>query len=94
MTYVVLEECNNCKYTDCVDVCPVDAFHEGPSMLYINPVECIDCGVCIPECPIEAIAADNDLTDEQRYLLELNARGAEEYPVITEMDASRCSKNQ
>jgi ferredoxin len=58
MTHIVLENCIKCKYTDCVEVCPVDCFYEGENMLVINPEECIDCGVCIPECPIGAIAPD------------------------------------
>lgn len=62
MTYLVTENCIKCKYTDCVAVCPVDCFYEGPNFLAINPDECIDCGVCVPECPAEAIVADNDAT--------------------------------
>lgn len=58
MTYVVTEACIKCKYMDCVDVCPVDCFYEGENMLVINPQECIDCGVCVPECPIDAIKPD------------------------------------
>ena len=58
MTYVVTDECVKCKYTDCVDVCPVDCFYEGEFMLVINPEECIDCGVCVPECPVDAIKAE------------------------------------
>ena len=61
MTYVVTESCIRCKYTDCVDVCPVDCFREGPNMLVIDPDECIDCAVCIPECPVEAIKAEEDV---------------------------------
>lgn len=60
MTYVVTENCIKCKYTDCVAVCPVDCFYEGENMLIINPDECIDCGVCEPECPANAISAEND----------------------------------
>ena len=62
MTYLVTENCIKCKHTDCVSVCPVDCFYEGPNFLVINPDECIDCGVCVPECPIDAIVADNDVT--------------------------------
>lgn len=58
MTYVVTDECVKCKYTDCVDVCPVDCFYEGEFMLVINPEECIDCGVCVPECPVDAIKSE------------------------------------
>ena len=60
MTYVVTDACIRCKYTDCVEVCPVDCFHEGQNMLVINPEECIDCGVCVPECPIDAIIPDTE----------------------------------
>ena len=63
MTYVVTEECIKCKFTDCVEVCPVDCFYEGENMLVINPDECIDCGVCIPECPEEAIYQTDDEDD-------------------------------
>ena len=61
MTHVVTDACILCKYTDCVDVCPVDCFHEGPNTLVINPNECIDCAVCVPECPAEAIFAEEDV---------------------------------
>ena len=70
MTYVVLDICINCKYTDCVEVCPVDCFYEGENMLVIHPDECIDCGVCEPECPIEAIVPDSD--DRADKFLEMN----------------------
>ena len=83
MTYVVLENCIKCKHTDCVEVCPVDCFYEGPNMLVINPEECIDCGVCVPECPIDAIVAEEDLTQEQKPMLTLNAEYSEKWPVIT-----------
>jgi ferredoxin len=66
MTYIVKDECIKCKLTDCVDVCPVDCFYEGENMLVINPDECIDCGVCEPECPIDAIVADTDYKDEDK----------------------------
>ena len=72
MTYVVTEACIKCKYTDCVEVCPVDCFYEGENMLVINPDECIDCGVCEPECPIEAILPDTD--DEAEKWLEVNTK--------------------
>ena len=70
MTYIVKDECIKCKLTDCVDVCPVDCFYEGENMLVINPDECIDCGVCEPECPIDAIKADNDesVQDLEKWL--------------------------
>jgi ferredoxin len=82
MTYVVTENCIRCKYTDCVEVCPVDAFHEGPNFLVINPDECIDCDVCVPECPAEAIFADSDLPAGQEAFLAINAELAQQWPVI------------
>jgi ferredoxin len=85
MTFVVNENCIKCKYTDCVEVCPVDCFHEGPNMLVIDPDECIDCTLCEPECPVEAIKSEDDLTDDEQPLLELNADLAKEWPVINEM---------
>ena len=71
MTYIVKDECIKCKLTDCVEVCPVDCFYEGENMLVINPDECIDCGVCEPECPIDAIKSDNDddIKDKEKWLL-------------------------
>jgi ferredoxin len=85
MTFVVNENCIKCKYTDCVEVCPVDCFHEGPNMLVIDPDECIDCTLCEPECPVEAIKSEDDLTDAEQSLLELNAELAKDWPVINEM---------
>lgn len=82
MTFVVTEICIKCKYTDCVEVCPVDCFYEGENMLVIHPDECIDCGVCEPECPIEAIVPDMDAKAEQ--LLEVNRQYAEIWPNITQ----------
>ena len=81
MTYVVTENCIRCKYMDCVEVCPVDCFYEGENMLVINPDECIDCGVCEPECPAEAIAADSE-SGLKRWLT-LNAEFAGKWPNIT-----------
>ena len=72
MTHVVVETCIKCKYTDCVDVCPVDCFREGPNMLSIDPDECIDCAVCIPECPVNAIYAEEDVPEDQRDFIPLN----------------------
>jgi ferredoxin len=83
MTFVVTEACIRCKYTDCVSVCPVDCFHEGPNFLVIDPNECIDCAVCVPECPVSAIVADNELPPAQHEFLELNARLAAQWPVIS-----------
>jgi len=81
MTYVVTDACIRCKYMDCVEVCPVDCFYEGDNMLVINPSECIDCGVCEPECPAEAILPDTEAGQEQ--WLELNAKFSAEWPNIT-----------
>ena len=81
MTYVVIENCIKCKYTDCVTVCPVDCFYEGENMLVIHPDECIDCGACVPECPAEAIVADTEPEAEPRWL-ELNAKFSDIWPNI------------
>ena len=77
MTYVVTESCIRCKYTDCVDVCPVDCFREGPNMLVIDPDECIDCTLCVAECPVEAIFAEDDVPDDQKEFTAINAELAE-----------------
>ncbi len=74
MTYVVTEACIKCKNTDCVDVCTVDCFREGPNMLVIDPDECIDCTLCVPECPVEAIFAEDDVPDQQKEFTALNAQ--------------------
>ncbi|WP_341888477.1 ferredoxin FdxA [Variovorax sp. YR752] len=84
MTFVVTEACIRCKYTDCVSVCPVDCFHEGPNFLVIDPAECIDCAVCVPECPVSAIAADADVPPAQQHFVALNARLARQWPVIAQ----------
>ena len=84
MTYVVTEKCVKCKYTDCVEVCPVDCFHEGPNMLVIDPEECIDCSLCVPECPVEAIFAEDDVPPEQESFVEMNRELSEKWPVIVE----------
>lgn len=81
MTYVVNEKCIKCKYTDCVEVCPVDCFYEGENMLVIHPDECIDCGVCEPECPVDAIKPDTEPGLEK--WLELNRKFSENWPNIT-----------
>lgn len=84
MTYVVTESCIQCKYTDCVSVCPVDCFYEGPNFLVINPDECIDCAVCVPECPVNAIVPDTDSTTQDiDYWMQLNATLSQSYISIT-----------
>jgi ferredoxin len=88
MTHVVTESCINCKHTDCVTVCPVDCFVEGPNFLAINPDECIDCGVCIPECPVDAIVADDDKYVDIPFWLEVNTRLSKKWPSITKKKAA------
>ena len=85
MTFVVTEECIKCKLTDCVEVCPVDCFHEGPNMLVIDPDECIDCTLCEPECPVEAISSEDDVPENMQQFIELNAELSRVWPVINEM---------
>lgn len=85
MTFVVTENCIQCKYTDCVDVCPVDCFHEGPNFLVIDPDECIDCTLCEPECPAEAIFAEDELPAGQEKFIQINAELAKAWPVINEV---------
>ncbi|SMC23594.1 ferredoxin [Andreprevotia lacus DSM 23236] len=84
MTYVVTDACVKCKYTDCVDVCPVDCFHEGPNFLVIDPDECIDCTLCVAECPVEAIYAEDDVPADMQQYIPLNAELAQLWPVIVE----------
>ena len=84
MTYVVTEPCIKCKYTDCVDVCPVDCFREGPNFLVIDPDECIDCTLCVAECPVEAIFAEDDVPAAQQHFIALNAELAKAWPAIIE----------
>jgi ferredoxin len=88
MTHVVTENCIKCKYTDCVDVCPVDCFHEGPNCLVIDPDECIDCTLCVAECPASAIFAEEDVPDNQRHFIELNAELCKRWPPIAERQAA------
>ncbi|ABV37871.1 4Fe-4S ferredoxin, iron-sulfur binding domain protein [Shewanella sediminis HAW-EB3] len=85
MAFVVTDNCIRCKYTDCVAVCPVDAFHEGPNFLAINPEVCIDCDLCVPECAAQAIFQEDDLPEGMEQYLELNAELAQIWPVITEV---------
>ena len=84
MPFVVTDNCIKCKYTDCVEVCPVDCFHEGPNFLVIDPEECIDCSLCVAECPAEAIFAEDDVPDGQQAFIAINAELAKRWPVIVE----------
>ncbi len=97
MTYVVTEACIKCKYTDCVDVCPVDCFREGPNFLAIDPDECIDCTLCVAECPVEAIYAEDDVPADQQSFVALNAELSKLWKPIVERkdplpDADECAK--
>ena len=83
MTHIVTEACINCKYTDCVAVCPVDCFQQGKNMLVIDPDVCIDCALCPPECPVEAIYSEDDLPEKWEDFIEINAKYAH-WPVIDE----------
>ena len=87
MTHIVTESCIKCRYTDCVDVCPVDCFRAGPNFLVIDPDECIDCAVCIPECPVDAIYAEEDVPEDQKDFIDLNAELSKEWPSITQAEA-------
>ncbi|MFO0564219.1 MAG: 4Fe-4S binding protein [Polyangiaceae bacterium] len=84
MTFVVSENCKGCRFTDCVAVCPVDCFHGDDEMLYIDPDECIDCGACVPECPVEAIYDETQLPDDQKAWQQINADRAKGLPVVNE----------
>jgi len=88
MAFVVTDSCINCKYTDCVAVCPVDAFFEGPNFLAISPIICIDCGLCEPECPVLAIKQEDAVPTEQQEYIALNAQLAERWPNITEVKSA------
>ena len=94
MPYVVTEPCLDCKYTDCASVCPVQAFHEGPDHLYINPNTCIDCDACLTECPVDAIYSEQNVPDKWKNYIAINRDECEKYPVIQEkiraLKASRC----
>jgi ferredoxin len=97
MPYVVTENCVQCKHTNCVTACPVDCFHEGPNFLVIDPAECIDCGICEPECPVQAIKPHDELLPGELRFLELNRELAARWPVITQAkpplpDADKWSK--
>jgi len=82
MTFVVTENCIKCKYMDCVSVCPVDCFHEGPNFLVIDPKECVDCNMCVPECPTKAIFSQDDLPADQAHFKQINADLTKKWPVI------------
>ncbi len=98
MAHIVAEPCFDCKYTDCVVVCPVDCFYEGAQMLYIHPDECIDCEACVPECPVEAIFHEDNLPDEWKEFTALNAEQSPLCPVINEkkapMEGEGCDKSR
>lgn len=83
MAYVVTDACVRCKFTDCVATCPADCFHEGENMLVIDPAECIDCGACVPACPVEAIYAEDDVPDDMKDYVQINADYATKWPLIT-----------
>ncbi len=87
MTHVVTESCIRCRYTDCVDVCPVDCFRVGPNFLAIDPDECIDCAVCVAECPVDAIYAEEDVPGAQVQFIKLNAELSRKWPSITKTQA-------
>jgi ferredoxin len=88
MTFVVTDNCIKCKYTDCVEVCPVDCFYEGPNFLVIHPDECIDCALCEPECPAVAIFSEDEVPEEMEEFIQLNVELAEIWPNITEKKES------
>lgn len=83
MTYVVTENCDNCKYTDCVEVCPVEAFHEGPISVFINPETCIDCDVCVAQCPVEAIYPEDQVPAKWKHYTEINKVEFSKYPTLS-----------
>ena len=92
MAYVVAEPCHDCKYTDCVEVCPVDCFYEDEHMLYIHPDECIDCNACVPECPVEAIFPEAEVPGQWKSYTELNREKAPLSTQITEKKESLVGK--
>lgn len=83
MTHIVTDNCIACKYTDCVTVCPVDCFHEGPNFLVIDPEECIDCALCVSECPVKAIKTEHELTVEDEVFIKINRELSHKWPVIS-----------
>src|SRR5260221_8485974 len=98
MAHIVAEPCFDCKYTDCVVVCPVDCFYEGAQMLFIHPEECIDCEACVPECPVEAIFHEDNLPDYWKEFTALNPEQSPQFPMITEkkdtLQAESCDKTR
>ena len=88
MTFVVSDACIKCKHTDCVEVCPVDCLYEGPNFLVISPDECIDCALCEPECPVDAIFSEDELPEDEQEFLELNTELSQIWPNITEKKAA------
>ncbi len=94
MAYVVTESCIKCKYTDCVEVCPVDCFREGPNMLVIDPDECIDCTLCVPECPVEAIFEEGDVPEAQKEFIERNRELARAWQPITRIKPAPADADQ
>jgi ferredoxin len=90
MTHVVTKPCDGCRYTDCVVVCPVQCFYEGEQMLYIHPEECIDCEACVSECPVEAIYHEDNVPDEWKSYIQLNAEMSAKTPVITDKKKPLC----
>ena len=94
MTYVVTENCIKCKFTDCVDVCPVDCFYEGKNFLVINPDECIDCSLCVPACPAEAIYPDDEVPADQQEFTLLNATLSQQWPNINKMQTPAADAQQ
>ena len=84
MAHVVTEPCVKCKYTDCVEVCPVDCFYEGENMLVIHPDECIDCDACVDACPIDAIFSEDDLPEDKQHFLQINEELANQWPQLTD----------
>src|SRR5438445_11079965 len=84
MTYVVTQHCVDCKYTDCVTVCPVDAFHESARMVYINPDTCVNCDACVPACPVEAIFSEENLPSKFQHYLQVNIEGVQANPILNQ----------
>lgn len=82
MTHVVTDNCQACRFTECVTTCPVDCFHIADDMLYIDPVECVDCTACIPVCPVQAIYSEYDIPEDKAHWIEINAERAKTFPVI------------